>query len=275
MAEAGVNLVTVGVFSWARLQPAPGALTAGWLDRVLDLLAGAGISVDLATATASPPAWLDRGPPRDPAGHRGRDGAWLPARASTTARAPRPTGPPPPTSPSAWRSGTASTRPSPCGTSATSTAATSRPATARPSARAFRRWLAGALRRRWARSTTPGAARSGARTTPTWDQIEPPRTAPTFANPAQQLDFARFSSDELLDCYRAERAVLAAAQPRPAGHDQLHGPVPPGGPVPLVGRARRRVRGQLPGPGRRRGPHRLGHGLRPDPVGGRRAARGC
>ncbi len=58
MAEAGVNLVTVGVFSWARLQPAPGELTAGWLDRVLDLLAGAGIWVDLATATASPPAWL-------------------------------------------------------------------------------------------------------------------------------------------------------------------------------------------------------------------------
>ena len=58
MAEAGVNLVTVGVFSWAKLQPAPGELTAGWLDRVLDLLAGAGILVDLATATASPPAWL-------------------------------------------------------------------------------------------------------------------------------------------------------------------------------------------------------------------------
>jgi beta-galactosidase len=58
MAEAGVNLVTVGVFSWSKLQPAPGELTAGWLDRVLDLLAGAGIRVDLATATASPPPWL-------------------------------------------------------------------------------------------------------------------------------------------------------------------------------------------------------------------------
>ena len=54
MAEAGVNLVTVGVFSWSRLQPAPGGLAAGWLDRVLDLLAGAGIGVDLATGTASP-----------------------------------------------------------------------------------------------------------------------------------------------------------------------------------------------------------------------------
>ena len=32
-----------------------------------------------------------------------------------------------------------------------------------------------------------------------WDEILPPRTAPTFANPTQQLDFRRFSSDELLD----------------------------------------------------------------------------
>jgi beta-galactosidase len=58
MAEAGVNLVTVGVFSWSRLQPGPGELTAGWLDRVLDLLAEARIGVDLATGTASPPPWL-------------------------------------------------------------------------------------------------------------------------------------------------------------------------------------------------------------------------
>ena len=31
-----------------------------------------------------------------------------------------------------------------------------------------------------------------------WDEILPPRAAPTFANPTQQLDFRRFSSDELL-----------------------------------------------------------------------------
>ena len=38
MAEAGVNLVTLGVFAWAQLEPAPGELTGGWLDRVLDRL---------------------------------------------------------------------------------------------------------------------------------------------------------------------------------------------------------------------------------------------
>src|SRR5215218_3373998 len=60
MRAAGVNLVTVGVFGWARLEPRPGEYDSGWLDRVLDLLHGAGIAVDLATATASPPPWLAR-----------------------------------------------------------------------------------------------------------------------------------------------------------------------------------------------------------------------
>ena len=36
----------------------------GWLDEVMDLLHGAGIGVDLATATASPPPWLTRRTPR-------------------------------------------------------------------------------------------------------------------------------------------------------------------------------------------------------------------
>ena len=36
----------------------------------------------------------------------------------------------------------------------------------------------------------------------------PPRITPAVPNPTQALDFARFSSDELLDYYRAERDVL-------------------------------------------------------------------
>ena len=38
MREAGVNLVTVGVFSWALLEPDRGVYDFGWLDRLLDLL---------------------------------------------------------------------------------------------------------------------------------------------------------------------------------------------------------------------------------------------
>ena len=58
MREAGVDFATVGVFSWARLQPTPSTWDFGWLDRVLDLLHDGGVRVDLATATASPPPWL-------------------------------------------------------------------------------------------------------------------------------------------------------------------------------------------------------------------------
>ncbi|MGZ0153102.1 beta-galactosidase [Kribbella sp. WER1] len=34
MRRAGVNLVTVGVFSWSSLEPRPGEYTFGWLDEV-------------------------------------------------------------------------------------------------------------------------------------------------------------------------------------------------------------------------------------------------
>src|SRR5687768_14455436 len=60
MREAGVNLVSVGVFAWAMLEPAPGRYDFGWLDRNLDLLHDGGIAVDLATPTAAPPPWFLR-----------------------------------------------------------------------------------------------------------------------------------------------------------------------------------------------------------------------
>jgi beta-galactosidase len=58
MREAGVNLVTVGIFSWAHLEPTEGSFNFGWLREVMDLLGAAGIGVDLATPTASPPPWM-------------------------------------------------------------------------------------------------------------------------------------------------------------------------------------------------------------------------
>ncbi|MGH3392198.1 MAG: beta-galactosidase, partial [Actinomadura sp.] len=46
-----------------------------------------------------------------------------------------------------------------------------------------------------------------------FDEVLPPRTAPTFRNPAQRLDYARFSSDEHLACYRAETEILGRITP--------------------------------------------------------------
>ncbi|HTU04438.1 MAG TPA: beta-galactosidase, partial [Trebonia sp.] len=207
MAEAGVNLVTVGVFAWSRLQPAPGDLTAGWLDRALDLLADASIGVDLATGTASPPPWLVAAHPEIlPVTADGRRLA-LGSRQHYCPSAP------------AFRAAAVDL----AGRMARRYAR--HPAVAmwhvsneygchvpacycELSAQAFRDWLRarygelGQLNEAWG-----GAVWSQDYTS--WDQVQPPRTTPTFPNPAQQLDFARFSSDELLACYRAERNAIA------------------------------------------------------------------
>ena len=55
MQQAGVNIVSLGIFSWALIEPRPGEWDFGWLDDVIDLLHESGIDIDLATATASPP----------------------------------------------------------------------------------------------------------------------------------------------------------------------------------------------------------------------------
>lgn len=64
MKEAGVNLVSLAIFSWAKLEPEPGRYQFEWLRTIMDRCAQAGIAVDLATATASPPVWMAR---QDPA----------------------------------------------------------------------------------------------------------------------------------------------------------------------------------------------------------------
>ena len=46
-----------------------------------------------------------------------------------------------------------------------------------------------------------------------WEEITAPRRAPMPVNPAQQLDFRRFSSTEYLECYRLERDILRELSP--------------------------------------------------------------
>lgn len=58
MREAGVNLVSVGIFSWGLVEVAEGEFDFGWLDDLIDLMHANGVSVDLGTPTASPPAWF-------------------------------------------------------------------------------------------------------------------------------------------------------------------------------------------------------------------------
>lgn len=58
MQQAGVNLVTLAVFSWSRTETSEGVFDFEWLDDVMDLMHQHGIGVDLATPDAVPPAWL-------------------------------------------------------------------------------------------------------------------------------------------------------------------------------------------------------------------------
>lgn len=60
MVEAKVNLVSFPVFGWSQLEPSEGEFDFTLLDELMDQLAAKNIGADLATATATPPAWLVR-----------------------------------------------------------------------------------------------------------------------------------------------------------------------------------------------------------------------
>ncbi|MEU1283410.1 beta-galactosidase [Kitasatospora sp. NPDC005856] len=211
MAEAGVNLVTVGVFSWARLQPDAHSWDFGWLDRLLDLVHRHGIAVDLATATASPPAWLVRARPE-----------LLPVTADGVRLEFGSRQHYCPSSPAYRDAAVRLTR-------ALAERYRHHPALALwhihneygdhvqecfcpASAADFRRWLRERhgdieeLNRSWGTAFWSQHYNSFA-------QIEPPRTAPGPVNPTQLLDWRRFCSDALLALHRAEKAVLDEVSP--------------------------------------------------------------
>ncbi len=211
MKEVGVDLVSVGIFAWALLEPEEGQYEFGLLDDVLDLLHAHGVAVDLATATASPPPWLSRRYPETlPVDHNGQTlwpggrQAWCPSSPIFRDRALALVGQ------LATRYG-------------------NHPALAMwhvsnelgchnahcycdVSAAAFRGWLTerygdlDALNRAW--GTTFWSQRYSR-----FEEVLPPRSTATFSNPAQQLDFRRFSSDALLEHYKAERLLLHRLTP--------------------------------------------------------------
>ena len=58
MQQAHVNCVSVGIFSWALLEPEEGRYDFVWLDQVIDRLWKGGIHVILATPSGARPAWM-------------------------------------------------------------------------------------------------------------------------------------------------------------------------------------------------------------------------
>ncbi|MCS3841790.1 beta-galactosidase [Microbacterium sp. AK031] len=206
MQQAGVNLVTVGVFSWAMLEPTPGAREFGWLDEVLDLLHGAGIAVDLATPTASPPPWLGiRHPETLPVD---RDGVRLiPGSRNQFS----------PSSRVYREHAVAISRD-------LATRYAAHPAVRMwhvgneygqidhgdEAAREFRGWLRARYGTIDALNTAWGTAFWSQRYAD-FDEILPPRRMPYLVNPTQSLDFRRFTSDQMLVCYRELRDTIRDA----------------------------------------------------------------
>ncbi|GIF38381.1 beta-galactosidase [Actinoplanes xinjiangensis] len=211
MREAGVTIVSLAIFSWARLEPRDGVYDFAWLDEVMDLLHAGGIAVDLATATASPPPWLTRKHPEILPVTRTGETLWPGGRQHWR-----------PTSPIFRERALRLVR-------ELAVRYAEHPALVAwhvnnelgchniydysdDAAGAFRRWL----RARYGTVEALNQAWATAFWSQRYDDFEevlPPRLAASYPNPTQQLDFKRFSSDALKDHLRAERDLLRQITP--------------------------------------------------------------
>lgn len=211
MREAGVTMVSVGIFSWALLEPEPGVHEFGWLDRILALLHENGIRVDLGTPTVVPPAWFYRAHPdalpvtvdgtRLAFGSRGAichsNGAYRAAAANITTRLAERYADHPALA--MWHVHNEYGVPvSACYCDSC--------------AAHFRRWLettyggVDGVNEAW------GTAFWGQHYT-SLEQIDPPRTAATVGNPGQALDYKRFADATMRENFVAERDILHRLSP--------------------------------------------------------------
>ncbi|MEU9292383.1 beta-galactosidase [Streptomyces sp. NPDC048266] len=210
MRRARVNLATVGVFSWALLEPEEGRYDFGRLDAQLDRLHAGGVAVDLATPTASPPPWFTLAHPDalpvSPDGtrltHGSRDTYCLAAPAYRRAAlrvagalAERYGGHP---ALALWHVHNEYATLCWCEHTAAS----------------FRDWLRARHGSLDAVNEAWGTAFWSQRYT-AWEQVLPPRATQWHKNPGQALDFRRFWSDEALAAYREQRDAIRAHSDRP------------------------------------------------------------
>ncbi|PST48804.1 beta-galactosidase [Bifidobacterium callitrichos] len=215
MKKAGVNLVSVAIFSWAKLEPEEGVYDFDWLDRVIDKLGKAGIAVDLASGTASPPMWMTQAHPEilwvDYRGDVCQPGARQHWRATSPVfldyalRLCRKMAEHYKDNPYvvAWHV-------------SNEYGCHNRFDYSEDAERAFQKWCEKRYGTIEAVNEAWGTA-FWAQHMNNFSEIIPPRFIGdgNFMNPGKLLDWKRFSSDALLDFYRAERDALLEIAPKP------------------------------------------------------------
>lgn len=211
MKEAGVNLVSLGIFSWVKLEPQDGVFEFAWLDTLMDLLHENGIGVDLATPTASPPAWmvtqhedilpvsaegfrLWHGSRRHYCPHNPKYRKYAVRIASTLAKRYK-------DHPALkmWHIDNEYS----CHV---------RECFCEHSIQTFRDWLKARYKTLDQFNDAWGTAFWG-QTYGSWDEITPPRRTPTHPNPTQQLDWMRFMSDSWIACFEDQYEEIRKITP--------------------------------------------------------------
>lgn len=206
MQEAGVNLVSVGMWSWVLMEPAPGEFDLDWLEELLDLLHAHGIAVDLGTPTAAPPAWFFHHHPEAKVttadgvrlgfGSRGMASPHSAAYQEACIRITRALAQRFAQHPALVMWHIHNEYGAPVAEDHGSDAQI-----------AFRRWLQDRYASLDALNEAWGTAVWGQRYSD-WDYISTPMAAPSVINPAQKLDFARFTDDALRACLIRERSAI-------------------------------------------------------------------